>query len=57
MESDVLLLSQHVSLYVIKCTEITKRRMATKRVCFVVVPVNSFSVMLVVNVSWTVYQY
>ena len=44
LESDILLLSQHVSLYVIKCTEITKRRMATKRVCFVVVPVKSFSV-------------
>ena len=56
LESDVVLLSQHVSLCVIKCIEISTRRMATKRVCFVVVPVNSFSVMLVVNVSWTVYQ-
>ena len=56
-----MLLSQHVSLCAIKCAikciEISTRRMATNRVCFKVVPVNSFSVMLVVNVSWTVYQY
>ena len=42
LESDVVLLSQHVSLCVIKCIEISTRRMATKRVCFCCCPGQQF---------------